>query len=161
MAKPQPAITTPLQKRDRALMVGDEAAGQPEQGSGGARQQPEQSGGARQAQAAESPAPEASRKPSGRSRPGKRTSSPSEGDSAAAGTGSEAERPDPLLASLLAGRSPARGIPITRLDPELHGTLRLISARSGVPIQELVNGAVRQWLSDNQRRLIDAGVLEG
>lgn len=67
---------------------------------------------------------------------------------------------DRLLAAVLAGRGDNRTIPITRLDPELHGTLRIISSRTGVTIQDLVNGAVRGWLSENQQALISNGVLE-
>lgn len=143
---PQPAITGPLQKKDRALLVGDE--GTPAQGTAAEEPQPVPQASA-----------EVPRKDAGAPRAAKRTQADDVAQKAA-DEASPAEAPDPLLAALLAGRSPARGVPITRLEPELHGTLRLIAARSGVSIQELVNGAVRAWLNDNQQRLVDAGILE-
>jgi hypothetical protein len=75
--------------------------------------------------------------------------------------GRQDETGDALLANLFSTRPVTKSTPITRLEPELHGTLRLISGKTGVSIQDLVNGAVRAWLRDNQRALIDHGVLEG
>lgn len=79
---------------------------------------------------------------------------------AGAGLGVARRAGDPLLSTVLAGRTGNRTIPITRLDPSLHATLRLISGRTGVSIQELVNGAVRTWLHQNQEALVANGVLE-
>lgn len=151
---PQPAITGPLQKRDRDLLVGEDAtAGE------GSADEPHQASPDLPAEVVRSPekAPQRARatKRNAGANPTARAAEADAGDAAGSN-----DTGDPLLASLLAGRSPGRGIPITRLEPELHSTLRLISARTGVPIQELVNGAVRQWLQEHQQRLIDGGVLE-
>jgi hypothetical protein len=67
---------------------------------------------------------------------------------------------DGLLSKVLAGPKTTRSFPITRLDPELHATFRTISVRSNVSIQDLVNGAAREWLYSHQQELVDNGMLD-